>query len=81
MPGVERIYPAKIFELMYLGRPTLTLSPKGALARLVEKHGLGDLLPPRGEVAICELLAKKLAAFAAGERLESARGSGTERYD
>src|SRR5262249_13185339 len=26
VPGVERIYPAKIFELMYLGRPTLTLA-------------------------------------------------------
>ena len=30
VPGVERIYPAKIFELMFLGRPTLTLSPPGA---------------------------------------------------
>ncbi len=63
--GVERIYPAKIFELMYLGRPTLTLSPPGALARLVEAHNLGDLLPPRDESAIVELLARRLREFRA----------------
>jgi hypothetical protein len=64
VPGVERIYPAKIFELMYLGRPILTLSPPGALARLVDAHRLGDLLAPRDEAAICELLAARLRAFA-----------------
>src|SRR5262249_27144499 len=62
--GVERIYPAKIFELMFLGRPILTLSPPGALARLVEAHRLGDLLPPRDEAAIASLLEARLRAFA-----------------
>jgi hypothetical protein len=65
--GVERIYPAKIFELMYLGRPVLTLSPPGALARLVAAHGLGDLLPPRDEDAILALLSDKLRAFRAAQ--------------
>ena len=40
-PGVSG-YPAKIFELMHLGRPTLTLTPDGALSRLVERHDVGD---------------------------------------
>ncbi|HEY2515724.1 MAG TPA: glycosyltransferase, partial [Polyangiaceae bacterium] len=33
--GADRIYPAKIFELMHLGRPCLTLAPQGALTELV----------------------------------------------
>src|SRR5205085_10391958 len=37
-PGVERIYPAKIFEAMAIGRPSLTLAPEGALSRLVQRH-------------------------------------------
>jgi hypothetical protein len=65
--GVERIYPAKIFELMYLGRPVLTLSPAGALARLVAGHELGDLLAPRDEEAIAALLEQKLRAFRASQ--------------
>jgi glycosyltransferase involved in cell wall biosynthesis len=79
--GVERIYPAKIFELMYLGRPTLTLSPAGALARLVATHNLGDLLPPRDEDAICALLVERLRDFARGDA-DARRGVpvGIERY-
>ncbi len=63
VPGVERIYPAKIFELMYLGRPCLTLSPPGALTRLVEKHRLGEILPPRDEGKIAAYLERELRAF------------------
>lgn len=81
-PGVERIYPAKIFELMHLGRPTLTLTPPGALARLVEKHAVGDCLPPRDEEAIAAYLADKLRAFRAGKRGgDVMRGRGTDRFD
>ena len=61
--GVERIYPAKIFELMHLGRPVLTLAPEGALTRLARKHALGDVLNPRDEVGIVEALTRRLRAF------------------
>lgn len=66
-PGVERIYPAKIFEAMAIGRPSLTLAPEGALSRLVQKHKVGDWLPPRDEEAICALLVQKLRAFRDGQ--------------
>jgi glycosyltransferase involved in cell wall biosynthesis len=64
--GAERIYPAKIFELMALGRPTLTLSPEGALTELVRAHELGDVIHPRDEEAIAAWLEQKLRAHAAG---------------
>jgi glycosyltransferase involved in cell wall biosynthesis len=66
VPGAERIYPAKIFELMYLGRPTLTLAPPGELADLVRAQGMGDLVPPRDEAAIAAVLERHLRAFVAG---------------
>jgi len=65
VPGVERIFPAKIFELMFLGRPVLTLSPPGALTHLVERHRVGDVLPPRDEETICNYLETQLRAFVA----------------
>jgi len=65
VPGVERIFPAKIFELMHLGRPVLTLSPPGALTRLVERHRVGDVLPPRDTEGICNYLERKLRDFVA----------------
>jgi len=80
VPGVERIYPAKIFEQMVLGRPVLTLSPPGALTRLVEAHRLGDVLPPRDEEAICALLASRLRAFRDGALSPPPAPVGIERY-
>ena len=54
VPGVERIYPAKIFELGHLsdrtGVEVITLSPPGALADLVRAHHIGPLLAPRDEI-------------------------------
>lgn len=66
VPGTERIYPAKIFELMKLGRPVLTLSPDGALTDLVKAHDMGAVLPPRDVDGIAALLAQSLTAFRAG---------------
>jgi glycosyltransferase involved in cell wall biosynthesis len=63
VPGTQRIYPAKIFELMHLGRPILTLAPDGALTRLARRHELGDVVMPRDEAAIAEALARRLRAF------------------
>ncbi|HKY11769.1 MAG TPA: glycosyltransferase, partial [Gaiellaceae bacterium] len=80
VPGVERIYPAKIFELMALGRPCLTLSPEGALTHLVRAHQLGPVIAPRDEVAIAAALAAALRRFRAGTWSIDAQATGIERY-
>jgi Glycosyltransferase Family 4 len=84
-PQVERIYPAKIFELGHLadrwGLRVLTLSPPGALADLVREHQLGALLPPRDEAAIAEYLARELRAFVAGPRPAPPRPTDFARFD
>lgn len=84
-PHVERIYPAKIFELGHLadrgGLRVLTLSPPGALAELVRDHALGELLPPRDEAAIAEALARELRAFVAGARPPAPRPRDFARFD
>jgi len=61
--GVERIYPAKIFEIMRLGRPCLALTPEGALAKLVRRHRLGEVVPPRDAGAVADALSRLLRAF------------------
>jgi glycosyltransferase involved in cell wall biosynthesis len=61
--GVERIYPAKIFEIMRLGRPCLALTPDGALSRLVQRHRLGEVVHPRDPEAIASALSRQLRAF------------------
>ncbi|HVY36614.1 MAG TPA: glycosyltransferase [Polyangia bacterium] len=85
VPGVERIYPAKIFELGHLsdrtGLEVLTLAPPGALADLVRAHRIGPHLPPRDEVAIAALLKDRLSTFVSGGALPRARPVGMERYD
>lgn len=79
--GVERIYPAKIFELMAMKRPALTLAPDGALSRLVERHRIGDRLFPRDEAAICALLAAKLRAFRDGQPAAALAPVDTAQFD
>ena len=80
VPGCERILPAKIFELMRLGRPCLTLAPRGALSALIRRHRAGEVVPPRDVEAISEALARMLRAFRDGRPLPSA-ASDVERYD
>ena len=72
VPHVERIYPAKIFELMHLGRPVLVLSPEGALTRLARKHSLGEVIGPRDVPAIAVALARRLEAFRSAQVTERA---------
>lgn len=81
--GTERIFPAKIFELMRLGRPILTLAPEGALQRLATRHRVGDVLPPRDEVKIAEVLERRIRAFRDDPRKAAERviPPGTQRYD
>jgi glycosyltransferase involved in cell wall biosynthesis len=66
LPGARRIYPAKIFEIMYLGRPCLALTPEGALADLVRHHALGEVIHPRDPEAICAALTRRLRSFRDG---------------
>ncbi|HKE19316.1 MAG TPA: glycosyltransferase [Kofleriaceae bacterium] len=80
VPGAERIYPAKIFELMYLRRPCLTLAPAGALADLCRRHQLGAVIAPRDEGAIAAHLAAALRRFRAGDHPAAAEPVDIERY-
>lgn len=78
--GAERIYPAKIFELMVLGRPVLTLSPEGALTDLVRAHDLGDVIGPRDEAGIAGWLERELRAFSEGRLTLTSKPRDIERY-
>lgn len=79
--GVERIYPAKIFEIMQLGRPCLALTPEGALATLVRRHGVGEVLAPRDTQAIAAALSRMLSDFRAGKHPVSSKPIDIERFD
>lgn len=82
--GAERIYPAKIFELMRLGRPVLTLAPPGsAIAGLVARHGLGPAVHPRDEEGVLVHLEQRLRAFRSGDYRLDAWRNATDigRYD
>ncbi|NUP11446.1 MAG: glycosyltransferase [Polyangiaceae bacterium] len=81
MPGAERIYPAKIFELLYLDRPCLTLAPEGALTSLVRQTKLGQVIAPRDEEAIANELERSLRQFKAGTFPKRAGAVGVERFD
>jgi glycosyltransferase involved in cell wall biosynthesis len=78
--GAERIYPAKIFELMRLGKPCLAITPEGALANLVRKHQAGDVASPREPDAIAAVLERMLREFRDGVPPQSAAVD-IERYD
>jgi glycosyltransferase involved in cell wall biosynthesis len=78
--GVERIYPAKIFELMRLGRPCLALTPEGALAKLVRRHRLGEVIQPRDSHAIAAALSRLLVRFRDGT-LDPSAPLDIERFD
>jgi glycosyltransferase involved in cell wall biosynthesis len=81
VPGVERIYPAKVFELMRLGRPCLALTPEGALANLVRRHQLGQVLAPRDAPAIAQALAQMLRSFQAGTLALRSQAIDIARFD
>jgi glycosyltransferase involved in cell wall biosynthesis len=81
LPGSERIYPAKIFEIMRLGRPALVLTPEGALSRLVRRHRLGEIVAPDDPPAIAAALERSARAFVAGRLPLSASAVDIERFD
>jgi glycosyltransferase involved in cell wall biosynthesis len=79
--GAERIYPAKIFEIMRLGRRCLALTPEGALARLVREHQVGDVVPPRDAAAIAAALDRLVRDFRSGKLAEWRGPVDVERFD
>jgi glycosyltransferase involved in cell wall biosynthesis len=82
--GAAPVYPAKIFELMHLGRPVLTLAPPAsALSRLVARHALGPTIHPRDAGAIAAELGQRLREFERGVyRLDTGRNATSlARYD
>ncbi|HKY39146.1 MAG TPA: glycosyltransferase [Polyangiaceae bacterium] len=79
--GVQRIYPAKIFELMRLGRPCLALSPEGALAQLVRRHRLGEVVAPRDPAAIASALSQLVCRFRDGSLPPVSEPLDIERFD
>jgi glycosyltransferase involved in cell wall biosynthesis len=79
--GVERIYPAKIFEIMRVGRPCLALTPDGALARLVRRHRLGEVVEPRSPAAVASALEAWLRAFRNRGEVDAHRPIDVERFD
>jgi hypothetical protein len=79
--GVERIYPAKIFEIMQLGRPCLALAPEGALATLVRRHRVGEVIAPRDPEAIAAALGRMLRAFRDGTAAAAPAPVDIERFD
>ncbi|HWZ89079.1 MAG TPA: glycosyltransferase [Polyangiaceae bacterium] len=79
--GVERIYPAKIFEIMQLGRPCLALTPEGALATLVRRHRAGEVIAPRDSEAIASALSRMLRGFRDGTTALFAPPIDIERFD
>jgi hypothetical protein len=81
-PGTERMYPGKIFELMHLRRPCLVLAqPTTALAGLVQRHRVGELIAPRDEAAIAADLIRRLTDFKSGTYNTSADPVDIDRYD
>jgi glycosyltransferase involved in cell wall biosynthesis len=79
-PGAERVYPAKIFELMAIGRPCLTIAPPGMLAELASRHRLGPVAHPRDAASIANILAGALHAFRDGRYRARSEAVEIERY-
>jgi hypothetical protein len=81
LPGAERIYPAKIFEIMRLARPALVLTAEGALARLVRRHRLGELVAPNDASAVAAALERAVRAFLDGSLPLTSSALDVERFD
>jgi len=79
--GAGRIYPAKIFEIMHLGRPCLALTPEGALANLVRRHQVGEVVAPRNAEAIASALAQMVRCFRDGAPATCGGPVDIERFD
>lgn len=64
--GADRIYPAKVFELMALRRRTLVVTGPGALERLARHHRIGDIASPPEPKLIARIIERHIEAWQAG---------------
>ncbi len=81
VPGNERIYPGKIFEYMYLGRPCMISVPTGALSELAARHQLGETFTPDDVAGMCGYLERKLREFRDGRYALRSQAIGIERFN
>ena len=80
LPDCQRIYPGKIFELMYLGRPVMTVAPPGALTDLVIGHDIGSRHAPADVEGIADDLTTRLRQFARGDYELGTSGRNIEAF-
>lgn len=79
--GAERVYPAKIFEILALRRPCLALCPEGALAELVRGQRLGEVVPPRDAERIAHSLGELVRRLESGELPPATQPVDPDRFD
>jgi glycosyltransferase involved in cell wall biosynthesis len=79
--GAERVYPAKIFEIMYLRRPCLVLAPQGVLSELTRLCNAGEVAAPRDAEGIATVLAGMLREFRDGKAPAFSGAIDIERFD
>jgi hypothetical protein len=61
--------PGKVFDAVGAGRPLLALAPRGALARLVREHALGEVVAPEGSEEIVSALSRLHERALAGDAI------------
>lgn len=81
LEGAERIYPAKIFELMAIRRRTLVVTKPGALERLARRHRMGEVVSPPEPRAIARILEQHVEAWQAGLYRFEVEPRDVERFD
>ena len=71
-PTFRSVVPSKIFEAMACGIPVLLSAPEGEATALVERHGIGTVVPPGDATALAEAI-HRLAASPEVLREQSVR--------
>ena len=79
--GAARLYPAKIFEIMHLGKPCLAIAPEGALSGLVRRCRAGEVVRPSDAPAIAEALGRTVRRFLTDPNGAQERPIDIEQFD
>lgn len=69
-PDTELQIPGKLFEYVYLGRPVLALTGRGATADTVTRYHLGDVVGPRDVNQIVDVIRHRYREFRSGSWTE-----------
>ena len=78
--GIERIYPAKLFEYLGTQRPILAIASPGLAATLVTDLGAGIVVDPDQPSSIADAILKFYAGFQRGE-LQNWTTKGVQAYE